>query len=640
MSILNIKELFSKKVTEDDNKKLDSPLEDNFSSGGKKSIEMPIPKLSEADAGITEYYSKDIGFQAVIKERFSDFQVHEIDLEGNITHLTSTDLPVMEEEPVNSIDESLLDASTWEQLEKVFKNETGSFEIDATFFEKDKRRDVHKVIKAKYGSKVVSNTAEDGDKKLIVVKHGKSSSDRKDWPSGWGKFLHFVLYKSNLDTIDAINILASKLHTKPANFTYAGTKDKRGKTTQWVSVRYVDAKRLQSINKFLRGMTLGNFVYKEEPLKLGDLMGNHFEVVLRNVTASDEEVEKTLNVIKENYFINYYGLQRFGNSAQVPTHEIGKALVKGDFKRAVELILKPREDRDYNLKEARKIWWETRDAAKAVRVLRSKDKSIEGKLLAGLAKHGKNAYVNALDNIPRNLRLLYLHAYQSFLWNKIVSKRFETFGNQVLEGDLVFKEKEIKEINELDIHEETDDASDNPDVVKCLSKDELGQFKISDIVHPLPGHSVKYPENVIKEWYEALLEEDGLSSDKFKQSVKQFSLSGTYRPIVKKIKDLTWKTVNYSDPKKDLILSDTDVLLNEVDQESEIGDPSGEYKALILSFSLDSSTYATMAFREILRIDTSSSHQTTLNSYSIKRPLDESGCDGDQDAEVDVKRKK
>ena len=46
--------------------------------------------------------------------------------------------------------------------------------------------------------------------------------------------------------------------------------------------------------------------------------------------------------------------------------------------------------------------------------------------------------------IPRNMRLMYLHAYQSFIWNEATSKRLALFGLKTCIGDLI-KEKSEKE---------------------------------------------------------------------------------------------------------------------------------------------------------------------------------------------------
>jgi tRNA(Glu) U13 pseudouridine synthase TruD len=39
-----------------------------------------------------------------------------------------------------------------------------------------------------------------------------------------------------------------------------------------------------------------------------------------------------MNNLKEKGFINYYGLQRFGSSSSVPTPEVGRALLLGEWK--------------------------------------------------------------------------------------------------------------------------------------------------------------------------------------------------------------------------------------------------------------------------------------------------------------------
>lgn len=52
-----------------------------------------IVGLSETDVGITQFVGSSPGFTGVIKARFSDFQVNEIDQAGNVVRLTSTALP-------------------------------------------------------------------------------------------------------------------------------------------------------------------------------------------------------------------------------------------------------------------------------------------------------------------------------------------------------------------------------------------------------------------------------------------------------------------------------------------------------------------------------------------------------------------
>jgi tRNA(Glu) U13 pseudouridine synthase TruD len=55
-----------------------------------------------------------------------------------------------------------------------------------------------------------------------------------------------------------------------------------------------------------------------------------------------------------------------------------------------------------------------------------------------LVGQGANNHVGALQQISRNMRSLFLHALQSYLWNKAASHRVETYGmEEVQVGDLV-----------------------------------------------------------------------------------------------------------------------------------------------------------------------------------------------------------
>ncbi len=80
---------FQRPAVQQDNK--ESNPNDEFHSRMEKF------NLMEKDIGVTEYVGTTPGFNAVIKSRFSDFQVNEIDLDGNIVKLTDTSLPTKPE---------------------------------------------------------------------------------------------------------------------------------------------------------------------------------------------------------------------------------------------------------------------------------------------------------------------------------------------------------------------------------------------------------------------------------------------------------------------------------------------------------------------------------------------------------------
>lgn len=134
-----------------------------------------------------------------------------------------------------------------------------------------------------------------------------------------------------MDTMDALNQLARVLRLKSNIFTYSGTKDRRAKTTQWISVRKMNPSRIMGAARRVKNLFVGNFKFAKEPLKLGKLQGNMFTMAIRNVSAPDDIIEKAFISLRDKGFINYYGLQRFGAIAAIPTHEIGKALLQGNL---------------------------------------------------------------------------------------------------------------------------------------------------------------------------------------------------------------------------------------------------------------------------------------------------------------------
>eukprot|EP01053_Blabericola_migrator_P013506 Blabericola_migrator_1__13505@NODE_982_length_5815_cov_128_877871_g679_i0_p1_GENE_NODE_982_length_5815_cov_128_877871_g679_i0NODE_982_length_5815_cov_128_877871_g679_i0_p1_ORF_typecomplete_len936_score202_56TruD/PF01142_18/1_8e57TruD/PF01142_18/1_1e31DNApol_Exo/PF18136_1/0_17DLIC/PF05783_11/0_44DLIC/PF05783_11/1_7e03_NODE_982_length_5815_cov_128_877871_g679_i09963803 len=169
------------------------------------------------------------------------------------------------------------------------------------------------------------------------------------WPKGQPHHLHFIMQKSNKDTSEAISKMAQCIGCRPKCFGFAGTKDRRGVTVQQVSVHKVAVEQLkQSMAKkdWDRQIRCSSFQYKHHRLTLGQLAGNHFKLVIRDIPLEDiDRIPSLCQGLAERGFINYFGLQRFG-TGPVKTWQVGAALLAGEYESAVRLILGDLELRD------------------------------------------------------------------------------------------------------------------------------------------------------------------------------------------------------------------------------------------------------------------------------------------------------
>uniref|UniRef100_A0A8C1QYG0 Pseudouridylate synthase 7 homolog n=1 Tax=Cyprinus carpio TaxID=7962 RepID=A0A8C1QYG0_CYPCA len=561
---------------EDEEEQLEEEVEESFA-------DMMKHGLSEPDVGILKFISEHKGFSGVLKERYSDFVVHEINKDGKVVVLDDLSVPAEAEVRAHITHTVPLELDVDEVMETcLLANRQNLFQVQED--SKEKRTLLHRAVKTLYPG-LETKTEDREGKKFIVAYHaaGKTAlaAPRKhSWPKNRGSFCHFVLYKENKDTMDAINVLSKFLRVRPNMFSYMGTKDKRAVTVQEIAVLKISAERLSHLNKCLMNLKLGNFSYKKWPLKLGELQGNHFTVVLRNISGSLEQVEQAMTSLRETGFINYYGMQRFGTTA-VPTHRVGRAILQNNWKEVVDLILKPRPGAEKGyLVKCREEWARSQDPEAALKKLPVK-RCVEGQLLRGLAKYGKNNIITAFGLIPRNNRLMYIHSYQSFVWNCMVSKRMEAFGLRAVEGDLVLRGSECVCVHKHSVH---------------------------DVVMPLPGFDVIYPTH---SGYRDMLSADDLDIDSMRHKVRDYSLAGAYRRILIRPRDVSWELIQYDDPRVPLVHTDVEKLEN---APAPVYLKEGKYRALKMEFSLPSSTYATMAVREVLKMDTSIKNQTQLNT--------------------------
>lgn len=625
--------------------------------------------IVETDVGITSYISQDLaGFTGTLKQRYTDFLVNEIDLQDNVIHFTDEGIPdkkqrrrerrekerdeteANEGEPKEDPKEFELNAAHRIKLLEIFGEEelskieellkTGQkFESVKIFNEKKTRGEIHQLFREAFESKIETKTT---DKNTFQFSLGTRNSrafkpkqqiDTKDENGvenyGLGPlkdFLHFNLYKENKDTMEAANLISKFLRLQPKQIRYAGTKDRRGVTVQKLCISKIKVERVNSLNRTLRGLKLGSFSYEDQSLSLGDLHGNEFLITLRDVQSLDPTqlidsvVEKSLESLKSKGFINYYGMQRFGTFS-VSTHTIGKEILLGNWKAAAELILSDQEFALPDSKESRKIWSETKDAQKAAELMPRKCVA-ESTILKYLSTEKKeengdykeHAYFQAIMKIPRNLRIMYGHAYQSYIWNSIASLRVDKYGLKVVAGDLVIDESEEKAALEgaepVEAFEE-DVRTDKYQRARPVTEEEAasGKFSIYDIVLPTPGFDINYPGIPdIEAGYTDLMAKDGLDPKDMVRKVKEFSFAGSYRQLIGKVKNLEYQIRHYEESTQQLVYTDLELLNKK--QKGEIvdqvlPDQGGSRTAIILKFQLDVSAYATMALREVMKADTS-----------------------------------
>lgn len=461
--------------------------------------------------------------------------MNEINLEGTEAILTTFAVPERDEDPITqeaqekNITDFIEDEKVTEIKDLIDNNDFHkSILVDVTDFDKEKRSLFHQVLRKEFGNKTCNNTITTGlDKKYIQIKKfGKEDVEKENRSWSWPhEYTYFVMFKENIDTMQAVSALAKNMRIKPANMVYAGTKDRRAKTSQWICIKKMDPSKITQAARRTFGVKVGNFKFCPNPIKLGDLSGNHFRIALRSIKGDEGEIEKSLESLKNFGFINYYGLQRFGNCTEVTTFDVGRALLKSDFKEAVDLILKERDGEPESMRKMRLCWKEKRDAKEAMKFVdqRTHSTTIESKLLRALDK-SKNDYLQALIQLPRNILMLYTHSYQSYIFNIIASKRRQ-LGLEVIEGDLVFKEEPLQTETIIDdnIEDENEVVEETKEstfkgMVRPLTKEDVesGKFTIFDIVLALPGFDITYPTNSIGNLYEEMLADDELSSEKLK----------------------------------------------------------------------------------------------------------------------------
>ncbi|NXN87933.1 PUS7L protein, partial [Bombycilla garrulus] len=476
-------------------------------------------------------------------------------------------------------------------LDAKLENSTFSFEPDGN---KEHRKIVHHFINRKFGKLLETKSftvtdVNDQPNMSIMVRFREKSWSRKRSAGGFQEkqdvYTAFTLQKENLETLEAIGLLAAELDVLPSDFSYTGIKDKKAITLQPMVVKKVTPERLKEIGNKMekKGMKIYNIRPAYQHLRLGQLKGNHFDIVVRDLqnhshdSSADlkKRISEAMESVETKGFVNYYGPQRFGQGQIVQTDQIGLALLNEKMVKAVKLFFTP-EDTDDPVNNAKRYFLQTEDA-KGTLVMLPEFKVREKMLLRAVNRYGVNheGCTKGWLNIPHSLRIFYVHAYCSKIWNEAASYRLKTYGSKVVEGDLVFLEENDESIS----------LNDKVHVVTA-SEESANKYSIYQVVLPMVGHSIKYPSNKVGQWYRERLSKDELELCKFRVSPLQLNIPGCYRLILKKVQNLSYFLES---SEKEIKIEDNH--LNDLKV------------SLHISFDLDPSCYATVCLREIMKCD-------------------------------------
>ena len=131
-------------------------------------------------------------------------------------------------------------------------------------------------------------------------------------PSGAGEHIWLDIEKNGANTAFVAQQLAEAAGVQEWDVGYAGLKDRYAITRQWFSI-YLPKGETPDLTLLqhpeFKVLSQSRHVKKLRP---GDLQGNRFRIVLRDVTGDRDAIEANLKAVASQGVPNYFGAQRFG----------------------------------------------------------------------------------------------------------------------------------------------------------------------------------------------------------------------------------------------------------------------------------------------------------------------------------------
>lgn len=352
----------------------------------------------------------------------------------------------------------------------------------------------------------------------------------EDWNYEGGRYLVLEVEKVDWDTHHLVRDLSRQLKISQKRFGWAGTKDKNAVTRQRMSIASLDEKELDRIT--LPDVKIKVLGRSNRSVSLGDLRGNRFIVRITEIDLDEEEAARRLDGVTKEIeafggLPNYFGVQRFGEVRPV-THLVGEALVRGDPEKAVLTYLAlPFPGEPETTRAVRSRLLEERDFASALKEYPFRLR-YERAMMSRLMEEGVD-WAHSFDVLAPNLKRLFVHAYQSLLFNRILSKRMRSGLplDRAVEGDVVcFSKGGLPDVDKIQKVDAT-----NREAVNRLA--ERGR---AFVTLPLFGYRSEFAEGAPGEIERSVLDEEGVTFSDFRvEANPDLGSPGHRRPALLKL---------------------------------------------------------------------------------------------------------
>jgi tRNA pseudouridine13 synthase len=352
---------------------------------------------------------------------------------------------------------------------------------------------------------------------------------------GEGRYLIAELTKKNWDTHSVVREISRRLGVSRNRIGFAGTKDKFALTTQRISIWDTDKDALERVK--IADLSFKVVGRSNKAVSLGDLYGNEFEIVIRKIEGKKEELTGKIKAITKEIedlggIPNFFGVQRFGISRPI-THIVGKHLIQGEIKAAVRSYLAdifPEESEE--AKHARRLCKEgdLKECLKQMPLSLRYERAMLNVLVRSGCEREAD-FSSAFSALPKTLQKLFVHAYQAYLFNLMVSHRMARNIplNRAIEGDFVCFLTEFG-IADSDKVERVTEG-------KVEAMNRLIKRGRAFVTAPIFGYETVWADGVQGEIEQKVLRDEAIELTNFySEKMPELSSKGTRRPVVVPVK--------------------------------------------------------------------------------------------------------